>query len=185
MTLTGVDCIVFKPTMHSSIVFYLKCGNQDFVGVECHNLHCVNSVSAFQDPQDYLKVTFALKPADGEALEKALLNFSDPHHSRFRQYLSRWGKTVGKACGWGEWCSFKLGKKLRGTKLVCFLSKHELSPCCNNFTEGPVSLCRQQRRPYSIESLNDDCPDITNTVHICHFWRVWSLPQSSRRASLT
>eukprot|EP00467_Chlorarachnion_reptans_P001776 CAMPEP_0114525142 /NCGR_PEP_ID=MMETSP0109-20121206/22252_1 /TAXON_ID=29199 /ORGANISM="Chlorarachnion reptans, Strain CCCM449" /LENGTH=528 /DNA_ID=CAMNT_0001706675 /DNA_START=87 /DNA_END=1673 /DNA_ORIENTATION=+ len=53
--------------------------------------HCVGAlsgVSASTDSQEYLKVTFALKPADGEALEKALLNISDPHHARFRQYLS-------------------------------------------------------------------------------------------------
>ena len=93
MTLTGVDCIVFQTHNAFKHRVLLEMWKSRLLWVLNATIciALISEVSAFQDPQDYLKVTFALKPADGEALEKALLSISDPHHSRFRQYLSHDG----------------------------------------------------------------------------------------------
>ena len=108
--------------MYSSIVFYLKWKSRLLWVLNATIcIALISEVSAFQDSQDYLKVTFALKPADGEALEKTLLSISDPHHSRFRQYLSHDGvKQLVKPVDGANDAVLSWVKKLRGTKLVRF-----------------------------------------------------------------
>ena len=177
--------------MHTSIVFknYLLEMCKSRLSWALHATLCIlfiSEASAFQDSQDYLKVTFALKPADGEALEKTLLSISDPHHSRFRQYLSHDGvkQLVKPVDGANDAVLSWVKKHLGEPSSSVFISKHE------EFMHVATTL-QKARSAFAInkDDLTASKKSGTTIVPISLTPYVYAIfgvfdtqPQSSRRA---